>query len=80
MAANTQLASVRRASSPSDRPILPKWSTPLSRTESNTQAAPSPTKNMALPILVIGLSAALTLAWTFFLVWKAAASVLGMLM
>jgi hypothetical protein len=80
MAVNTQLATVRRASSVSDRPILPKRIAPASRTESNAQAAPSPTINMALPILVIGLGAALTLAWTFFLVWKAAASILGMLM
>jgi hypothetical protein len=81
MTAATQIATVRRLPAVSDdRAILPKRDTLVHQPEAIVAAYARVRNQFSLPIFVLGLGVALTLAWMGFLAWEAAIIIVTMVM
>jgi hypothetical protein len=80
MTAATQFATVRRLPAVSDRAISPKRDTLVHQPEAVAAAYAGVRNQFLLPIFMLGLGVALTLAWMGFLAWEAARIIVTMVM
>ena len=80
MTTYSQFATVAPSPEPSERPAIPKRDTPKPPLEPSQGIVAGRPIHLAWPILVIGLSAVLTLTWTVFLAWKAAGAIAMVMM